>query len=174
MRIGNLRPIGVKCRQPKSNNCRNSLYTNVYWRNTGFRDSVCFICEYSRASLQAETFVHQPLQAWFVQNVVSKFFVGEHCQRGSLGTGHQFGSFFDGEVWILTNHRHHHADHDLQASDISRLLLSFTANHRLSTPFQTTHLAPALLDVSRLTHVALALANYCRGMECEVQWSRWC
>jgi len=94
-----------------------------------------------RFLLQAEALIHQSLETRFVQNVVGEFFVRKHRECGTLGTSHQLGGFFNGEVWILANHRHHHADHDLQAPDISRFLLSFASICRLSTAFQT-HQAP--------------------------------
>ena len=40
--------------------------------------------------LQAEAFAHQALQAGFVEQVVGKFFVGEHGEGGALGSGSQF------------------------------------------------------------------------------------
>jgi hypothetical protein len=85
--------------------------------------------------LQAEAFVHQSLKTRFVQNVVGEFFVWKHRERSALGTGRQLGSFLDSEVRILANHRHYHADHDLQTPDISRLLLSLAYLWRMSMPF---------------------------------------
>jgi len=37
--------------------------------------------------LEAESFVHQPLQSWFVENVVGKFFIRKHRQGRALGIG---------------------------------------------------------------------------------------
>lgn len=75
--------------------------------------------------LQVETFLHEPLQAGFVEDVVSEFLVGEHGQGSALGSGHQFRSFFDGEVGILADDGHHHADHDLQAAYFYCFLMNF-------------------------------------------------
>jgi len=68
--------------------------------------------------LQIESFLDQPLQARLVQDVVGKFLVREHGQRCALRSCRQFGSFFDRQVRVLADHRHHHADHDLQAPDL--------------------------------------------------------
>jgi hypothetical protein len=67
------------------------------------------------ALLQAEAFVHQALQARAVENIVGKFFVGKHAQRGAAGVRGYFRRLFEGEIGILANHRHHHAHHHLQA-----------------------------------------------------------
>jgi hypothetical protein len=77
--------------------------------------------------LQTEPFIHQPLQARLIENVVGEFFVREHSQGGAFGAGDQFGGFFDGEVRVLADDRHHHADHYLQAADLLRLLQNFIA-----------------------------------------------
>ena len=75
--------------------------------------------------LQVETLLHKALQTGFVEDVVSKFLVGEHGQCGALGSGHQFRSFFDREVGVLADHGHHHANHDLQATDLDCFLVDF-------------------------------------------------
>jgi hypothetical protein len=67
--------------------------------------------------LQAEAFAYQALEAGFVEQVVGKFFVGEHGEGGALGASGEFGSFFDGEAGVLTDDGGDHADHDLQAAD---------------------------------------------------------
>ena len=68
--------------------------------------------------LQFESLVHQALQARLVQQVVSEFFVREHSQRRTFSPSGQLGSFFNGHVGILADHRHHHADHDLQPANL--------------------------------------------------------
>jgi hypothetical protein len=79
---------------------------------------------------------HQPLQARPVEDVVGEFFVGEHGKGGALGAGAEFRGFFDGEVRVLANDRHHHADHDLQATDLLSFLLDFVTlrTFQVSTP----------------------------------------
>jgi hypothetical protein len=110
-------------------------------------DGLLVSCLRNWLLLQAEALVHQSLQARFIQDVVGELFVGKHRQRGALGARHQLGSFFNREVRVLTDHGHHHADHNLQTADIACLLLSFAPICRLSTTFQTTHEAPKLLSV---------------------------
>lgn len=63
--------------------------------------------------LQMEPLPHQPLQSRFIQDVVGEFFVGKHGEGGALCTSAKFRGFFDGEVRVLTDDRHHHIDHDL-------------------------------------------------------------
>lgn len=75
--------------------------------------------------LQVKAFPHESLQAGFVQDVVGEFLVGEHGQGGALGTRDQFRSLLDRHVRILTDDRHNHADHDLQAADLLRFLKYF-------------------------------------------------
>jgi len=70
-------------------------------------------------SLQPESFLHQALQAGFVEEVVGEFFVGEHGEGGAFGSGGEFGGFFDGEVGVLADDGHDHADHHLQAADFA-------------------------------------------------------
>jgi hypothetical protein len=80
---------------------------------------------FDRTLLQMESFPHEPLQAGFVDNVVGEFLVGEHSEGGALGPGHQFRGFFNSEIWVLADDRHHHVDHHLQATDLLRLLQAF-------------------------------------------------
>jgi len=102
------------------------------------------------ALLQPEAFLHQPLQAGFVEEVVGEFFVGEHGEGGALGSGGQFGGFFDGEVGVLADDRHHHADHQLQAADFAGflfalgegLLLSYGIARTLSGLLMNVHFSP--------------------------------
>jgi hypothetical protein len=54
--------------------------------------------------LQAEAFSHQPLQAWFVEQIVGQFFVGKHGEGGALGAGGKLGGFFYGEAGVLADH----------------------------------------------------------------------
>ena len=42
------------------------------------------------ALLQPESFLHQPLQAGLVEQIVGEFFVGEHSEGGAFGSGGQF------------------------------------------------------------------------------------
>jgi len=42
-----------------------------------------------------------------------------------LVPGNHLRSFFDGQVWVLANDRHHHADHQLQAANFRGFLLAF-------------------------------------------------
>jgi len=74
-----------------------------------------------------KSFPHQPLQAGFVEDVVSEFFVGKHGQGGAFGARDQLSRLFDCEIWVLADHGHHHADHDLQAADFHCFLLDFVA-----------------------------------------------
>jgi hypothetical protein len=67
------------------------------------------------ALLQAEAFIHQPLQARAVENIVGKFFVGKHAQGGAAGVRGYFGRLFEGQIGVLAYYRHHHAHHDLEA-----------------------------------------------------------
>lgn len=80
---------------------------------------------FDRTLLQMESFAHQALQAGFIDNVVSEFFVGKHGEGGTFGSGHQFRSFFDREARVLADDRHHHVDHHLETADFLRLLKSF-------------------------------------------------
>lgn len=79
----------------------------------------------AEALLQVETFPHEPLQAGFVEDVVGEFFVGEHGESGALGSRDEFRSFFNSKVRVLTDDRHHHVDHHLEAADLLRFLQSF-------------------------------------------------
>jgi len=76
--------------------------------------------------LQTEAFVHQALQSRLVEDVIGKFFVGKHGESRPLGTRSELRRFFYGEVFILTDHRHHHAHHQLQATNIFGLLVGVT------------------------------------------------
>jgi hypothetical protein len=42
------------------------------------------------ALLQPEAFLHQPLQAGFVEQIEGEFFVGEHGEGGAFGSGGEF------------------------------------------------------------------------------------
>jgi hypothetical protein len=75
------------------------------------------------ALLQAEALVHQALQTGFVEYVIGEFLVREHGQRRAFRTRSQLGGFFYGEVGILADHRHDHADHDLQTAYLTGFLL---------------------------------------------------
>jgi|HubBroStandDraft_6_1064221.scaffolds.fasta_scaffold10356_6 hypothetical protein len=75
--------------------------------------------------LQTEAFGHQTLEARFVENVVGEFFVGEHRERGALGTCGKFGGFFYGKAGVLADDGADHAHHDLQASDAASFVLRF-------------------------------------------------
>jgi hypothetical protein len=75
-------------------------------------------------SLEPEAFLHQPLQAGLVEQVVGEFFVGEHGEGGAFGTGGQIGGFFYGEAGVLADDGHHHADHQLQAADFAGFLFA--------------------------------------------------
>src|SRR6267143_967405 len=72
--------------------------------------------------LQPEAFIHQPLQSRPIENIVSKFFVGKHAQRGATGIRGHLRRLFQRQIGILAYHRHHHAHHDLQAPQSSRLV----------------------------------------------------
>jgi hypothetical protein len=81
--------------------------------------------------LQTKSFLHQPLQAGLVEDVISEFFIRKHGQRGALGSRNQLRGFLDREVRILADDGHDHADHDLQAADLLRFLLNFTPALRI-------------------------------------------
>ena len=49
-----------------------------------------------RELLNPETFLHQSLQARFVEDVESEFLAGEHGERRATGIGREFGRFFNG------------------------------------------------------------------------------
>jgi hypothetical protein len=66
------------------------------------------------ALLQAEAFIHEPLQARAVENIVGKLFVGKHAQGGAAGVRGYFGRLFEGQIGVLAYYRHHHAHHDLE------------------------------------------------------------
>ena len=70
--------------------------------------------------VQPEAFADQPLQARAIEQVVGEFLVGEHGKGGTLGSSGQFGGFFHGEVRILSDDGHDHANHHLQATDFPR------------------------------------------------------
>jgi hypothetical protein len=74
--------------------------------------------------LQPESFLHEPLQAGFVEQIEGEFFVGEHGEGGAFGSSGEFGGFFYGEVGVLADDRHHHADHHLQAADFAGFLFA--------------------------------------------------
>ena len=69
--------------------------------------------------LQAEAFVHQPLYARAVEDIVGKLFVGKHAQGGAPGIRGHFRRLFDCEVGVLADDRHYHAHHDLEAPQSS-------------------------------------------------------
>ena len=75
----------------------------------------------SKRPLQMEALGHEPLQAWFVENVVGELLVGKHGQGGPLGVGRQFRCLLHGEILVLADHRHHHVHHDLQAAQLASL-----------------------------------------------------
>ena len=96
--------------------------------------SVYFFCEreqsWSRpALLQPVSFLHQPLQAGLIDDVIGEFFVWKHGQGGPFGSRDQFRGLFDRQVRILAYDRYHHTDHDLQAPDFKRFLLRFVGLH---------------------------------------------
>jgi hypothetical protein len=66
------------------------------------------------ALLQAEAFIHEPLQARAVENIVGKLFVGKHAQGGAAGVRGYFGRLFEGQIGVLAYYRHHHAHHYLE------------------------------------------------------------
>ena len=74
--------------------------------------------------LQPKPFLHQPLQAGFVEEVVGEFFVGEHGEGGAFGSGGEFLGYFDGEVGVLADDGNDHADHQLQAADFAGFLFA--------------------------------------------------
>ena len=75
--------------------------------------------------LQAEAFGHEALEAGFIEEVVGKFFVGEHGEGGTLCAGGEFGSFFDGKAGVLADDRGDHAHHDLETADSAGFILGF-------------------------------------------------
>ncbi len=79
----------------------------------------------ARRLLQTKSFLHQPLQAGLVKDVIGKFFIRKHGQCGALGSRNQLRGFLDRQVRVLADDGHDHADHDLQAPDLLRLLLNF-------------------------------------------------
>ena len=72
--------------------------------------------------LQPEAFIHQPLKSRPVENIVGKLFIGKHAQCGATGVRGHLRRLFQRQVGILADHRHHHAHHDLQAPQSSRLV----------------------------------------------------
>src|ERR1700686_3624047 len=74
------------------------------------------------ALLQAETFIHQALQARAVENIVGKFFVGKHDQRCAAGVRGYFRRLFEGQIGVLAYYRHNHAHHHLQSPEPSGLV----------------------------------------------------
>jgi hypothetical protein len=73
--------------------------------------------------LQAEAFGHDALEAGFVEEIVGEFFVGEHGEGGALGSGSEFGGFFDGEAGVLADNGGDHAHHYLEAADSAGFVL---------------------------------------------------
>ena len=90
------------------------------------------------ALLQAEAFGDQALEAGLVEDVEGEFFVGKHVEHSALAAGDQFGSFFDGEVFVLTEDAHDHAHHDAEAAQLAVFFFEFGWGlaRRLSTWFQ--------------------------------------
>ena len=72
--------------------------------------------------LQPEAFIHQPLESRPVENIVSKLFIGKHAQSSATGIRGHLCRLFQRQIGILADHRHHHAHHDLQAPESSRLV----------------------------------------------------
>jgi hypothetical protein len=58
------------------------------------------------------------LQPGLVEDIESQFFIGEHGEGSAFGTGDELGGFLNRQVWILADHRHDHANHDLQATNL--------------------------------------------------------
>lgn len=81
-----------------------------------------------------EPLVHQPLQARFVEDVIGEFFIREHRQSGPFGSCNEFRGFFNGEVRVLADNRHYHADHDLQTAYLLRFLVPLIAWHIFQGP----------------------------------------
>ena len=77
--------------------------------------------------LQPESFPNQALQPRSVEQVKSKFLVGEHGERRLLRARGQFRRFFKSEVRVLADNRHNHAHHDLQAADFFGFFLQLPA-----------------------------------------------
>jgi len=73
--------------------------------------------------LQAEAFGHEALEAGFIEEVVGKFFVGEHGEGGTLCAGGEFGGFFDGKAGVLADDGGDHAHHDLETADSAGFVL---------------------------------------------------
>ena len=74
------------------------------------------------ALLQAETFIHQALQARAVENIVGKLFVGKHDQRCAAGVRGYLRRLFEGQIGVLAYYRHNHAHHHLQSPEPSGLV----------------------------------------------------
>ena len=72
--------------------------------------------------LEPEAFIHQPLQSRPIEKIVGKLFVGKHAQSGATSIRGHLCRLFERQVGILADHRHHHAHHDLQAPQSSRLV----------------------------------------------------
>jgi len=72
--------------------------------------------------LQAKAFVHQPLQARAVDQVVGELLIRKHAQGSAAGVGSHFRRLFQSESGVLADDRHHHAHHHLQPTQSSRLL----------------------------------------------------
>jgi len=66
-----------------------------------------------------------------LEDVIGEFFIREHGQRGALSSGNQLRGFLDSKVRVLADDGHDHADHDLQAADLLRLLLNFIPGLRI-------------------------------------------
>ena len=77
------------------------------------------------------------MQTGFVENIERQFLAGKHGERGTARIGTKFGGFFDGEIGILADHRHDHADHDLQPSDFPGFVLALL-KILLPTPNENT------------------------------------
>src|SRR5208282_929300 len=92
--------------------------------------------------LQPEAFIDQPLQARAVENIVGKFFVREHAERGAAGIRRHLGGLFQRQIGILADHRHHHAHHHLQATEPSRLVDAFIVFSAWLVGWLNFHSAP--------------------------------
>src|SRR3954451_12778531 len=75
--------------------------------------------------LQPEPLPNQSLQSRFIEQIVGEFLVREHSQGGPFRSSCEFCGLLDGQIGVLSDDRHDHADHDLQAADFLGLLLAF-------------------------------------------------
>jgi hypothetical protein len=103
--------------------------------------------------------VHESLQAGLIENIVGQFFVGKHGQRSAFRASHELRGLFDRQIGVLADDRHHHAYHDLQATDLVCFLVAFIAGH-IFQGASFPHPAPlwtgtARLDVPQVGGVAL-------------------